>query len=360
MVPAETAPTEQTAGLLDENTVIGYLRGREVLGGGPATARALGGGVSNVVLAVTTAGPGPIGAAPVRLVVKQALPVLRVHDYWPAPQHRVLAEAAALQWTHTHIPGRSPAVVDVDSDQMVLTMAAAAPDWQDWKVELLTGRADPAVARQLGDWLAAWHSASLDHSSLPQRLQDDRDIIEVLRLQPYHETVAQRRPELAAAIHTLAERIRRTHLCLVHGDFSPKNVLVAPPGSGQERAFWAIDFEVTHLGDPVFDLAFVVSHLILKAAHRPEQADGYDTALAALVGGYASHVHPALVGHLEPGYLSAQVGALLLARVYGKSPVEYLDARARHRIAALGARLLLHPVADETRIIAERKSFADG
>lgn len=353
------APTEITAALLDESTVINYLRGRGILGAGPARARALGGGVSNVVLAVNSSDPAAGNVEPVRLVVKQALPVLRVHDYWPAPQHRVLAEAAALGWTHTHTPGRSPAVVDVDADQMVLTMAAADPGWQDWRAELLTGRADPAVAGQLGAWLAAWHSASLDHGDLPQRLREDREIVEMLRLQPYHETVARRRPELTVAILTLTERIRSTHLCLVHGDFSPKNVLLAPR-TDLDRACWVIDFEVAHLGDPVFDLAFAVSHLILKAAHRPEQADGYDTALAALVDGYSGQVDAALVGHLEDGYLSAQVGALLVARVYGKSPVEYLDAAARDRISVLGTRLLLDPVADAAQIIAQRKSCADG
>jgi len=340
--------------LLDESSVVDYLRGRGVLGGGPATARALNGGVSNVVLAVTAA-QDPTTGEPVRFVVKQALPVLRVEDYWPAPQHRVLAEAAALQWTNTHTPNWSPAVVDVDADQMVLTMAAADSSWQDWKAELLVGRADAGVARQLGAWLADWHSASLNHDALPTRLREDREIVEVLRLQPYHETVAQRRPDVSSAILALTERIRATHLCLVHGDFSPKNVLLAP-ARRQDRACWVIDFEVAHVGDPVFDLAFAVTHLILKATYRPEQAAAYDTALAALVDGYHRRIHPTLVGHRDDGYLSAQVGALLLARVYGKSPVEYLTGNAKDHITALGTRLLLDPVPDAAQIITQRRA----
>lgn len=344
-----------TAGLLDEASVLDYLRNRGILGAGPATARALGGGVSNVVLAVTSVVPDRVTGAPVRLVVKQALPVLRVRDYWPAPRHRVLAEADALQWTHTLTPDRSPAVLDVDPDWMTVTMTAAETSWRDWKGELLTGSIDAGMAWELGAWLAGWHSASLDRPSLPPRLFEGGDNFEVLRLGPYHETVARRRPEVAGAMLALTERIRGTHLCLVHGDFSPKNVLLAPPRT-TDRGFWVIDFEVAHFGDPVFDLAFAVSHLLLKAAHRPNQADSYDTALVALVGAYSSQVDPALVGHREDGYLSAQVGALLLARVYGKSPVEYLTADAQERVAAMGTRLLLDPVAGAVQIVAERKT----
>jgi Ser/Thr protein kinase RdoA (MazF antagonist) len=309
-----------------------------------------------VVLAVTGAQDPPTGQ-PVQLVVKQALPVLRVEDYWPAPQHRVLAEAAALQWTHTHTPHWSPAVVDVDADEMVLIMAAAPSSWRDWKAELLTGRADSGVARRLGAWLAQWHSASLDLDSLPTRLREDREILEVLRLQPYHETVAQRRPDVSAAILALTERIRTTHRCLVHGDFSPKNVLLGPT-TRPDRACWVIDFEVAHVGDPVFDLAFAVSHLILKATYRPERAADYDTAVAALVAGYHDQVDPTLVGHCEDGYLSAQVGALLLARVYGKSPVEYLTGHGKEKVTALGTRLLLDPVPDAAHIIAQRRAHS--
>lgn len=343
---------------LDETTVLEYLRERGVLTSKPSTARALGGGVSNIVLSIVADVPDPATGVRERLVVKQALPVLRVRDEWRAPQHRVLAEAAALRWAHQQTPERCPAVVDVDAGKMTITMTAADADWQDWKVELMTGRVDVGVAQALGEWLASWHSYSLDHERLPPRLTVDREGFEALRLGPYHETVARRKPEVAPAMRELVDRIRSTRLCLVHGDFSPKNILVGPSAQSG-RNFWVIDFEVAHLGDPVFDLAFPVSHLLMKAVHRPAEAVSYDAALLALVGGYQSRVDDALDGHRRDGYLSAQVGALLLARVFGKSPAEYLSRLERERVAALGTRLLLDPVADAAVIIEERRAVAD-
>ena len=70
-----------------------------------------------------------------------------------------------------------------------------------------------------------------------------------------------------------AERLVTCRSVLVHGDFSPKNLLV----SGDRLVI--IDCEVAWYGDPAFDLAFLLNHLCLKALyHAP--AHGADLRVA--------------------------------------------------------------------------------
>ena len=88
---------------------------------------------------------------------------------------------------------------------------------------------------------------------------DDLEAFEQLRLRPFHETVIERRPELADGIEPLLEELRTDRRCFVHGDYSLKNMLVGPDGN------WVLDFEVAHHGNPVFDLGFFLSFVVLSA-----------------------------------------------------------------------------------------------
>ncbi len=121
----------------------------------------------------------------------------------------------------------------------------------------------------------------------------------------------------------------------IHGDFTPKNVLV------RGGTPWVLDFEGAALGDPAYDVASLVNHLLLKAIHRPAHSAAYESCAAAFYGTY-ERVVPAELG-LDPPYVFGQVGCLMLARVYGISPVEYLNQEGRHRASQAGERLLRTP-----------------
>jgi aminoglycoside phosphotransferase (APT) family kinase protein len=305
------------AALLTPATVGAYLRERG-FSAADDDAVELGGGVSNVVLGVR------IGDRDV--VVKQALPRLRVTDEWTAKRERALNEAAALELAGRIAPAAVPRVLDVDTGRFALVVERAPAAWRPWKEQLLAGAAETAVATRLGELLASWHRSTSGDSSVAERFGDD-DIFEQLRLAPYHRTVAERRPELADAIHEQVDALLARRSCLVHGDYSPKNVLIGDGG------LWVIDFEVAHYGDPVFDIAFLITHLLLKAIRRPESRHAYERCATAFLDAY---------GGVPAARLLGQVGCLVSARVDGKSPVEYLDGR-RKRARALGAQLLLEP-----------------
>jgi aminoglycoside phosphotransferase (APT) family kinase protein len=187
----------------------------------------------------------------------------------------------------------------------------------------------------LGFLLSQWHNATLHGHALSGRLRQ-QERFEALRVDPYYRTVAQRRPGTAATVLGYVEQMMARQLCLVHGDFSPKNVLV---GHGPD--LWVIDFEVAHMGDPAFDLAFLLCHLMLKSVHRPELAPAYDDCALRFGSTYAATVRYELAPSWP--YVLGHVGCLMLARVDGKSPVEYLTAEEQAQARRFGELLLSSP-----------------
>jgi tRNA A-37 threonylcarbamoyl transferase component Bud32 len=255
-----------------------------------------------------------------------------------------MAEAAALDAARGLTATRVPMVVDRDPERHVVVIEAAPADWRDWKTQLLRGDVTPAVGRNLGEVLGRWHRLTVG-SELPAEVEGQASF-EVLRLEPYYRTAARRRPALSNQILPLAEELSSRRFCLVHGDFSPKNVLVDPTADG--TSLWVIDFEVAHRGDPAFDVAFLASHLILKSIHRPAWAPLYDACLRAFTTAYFGEVQAGGESAASPltprwQYLLSHVGALLVARVVGRSPAEYLTPREQRLSLRLGGDLLREP-----------------
>lgn len=301
------APDELTA----ENA-LGILSGRVELSG-QATARLLGGGVSNVVALVED------GAQ--RIVLKQSLPRLRVRDRWLADRGRIDREWEVMQALAATLPrGRLPQLLFRDEERFLYAMRAAPDGCVDWKTELLAGTCDPATARQAGATLGLIIRSTWEHRAFRDRFSD-RTAFEQLRTDPYYRTVACRHPRLAGLVEDWIAASSRRQVAMVHGDWSPKNLLVSPGG------LVCIDFECAHFGDPSYDAGFLLNHLILKAFNRPELSASY-LSLARVSMGWTLGMLPA--GGLEWFEASAlrHLGFLMLARVDGKSPVEYLRTDA--------------------------------
>lgn len=260
-----------------------------------------------------------------RVVVKQALPRFRVADEWLVPPERAVTEAQAIELMARLAPGSVPALLDSDPAVYTLVVEEAPPSWRSWKSDLLEGEADPAVARRLGELLAVLHSSTGDVEL------GSAESFEAQRIDPYLRTIQGRHPALAESIGGYVERLLSIRQCVVHGDYSPKNVLVGDGG------VWVIDWEVAHRGDPAFDLAFMLNHLLLKTIHRPDAQAGYAECGEAFVAGYGRDV--------EMPWVLGLVGCLMLARVDGKSPAEYLTTDCRELARAHGIVMLTDPPA---------------
>lgn len=288
--------------------------------------RPLPGGVSNDVVAVR--GPG------LDAVVKRALGRLRVAEEWLADPARLDTEGRALRLAGQLAPGAVPEVVDLADGYLVIERA---PDtWTTWKSDLLDGRVDVLVAERLGRLLGAWQRGTADSAEVGRDF-GDVTAFRQLRVDPFHRTVAQRHPDLADVVLQTVDVMEAARTCLVHGDYTPKNVLVGPGDDG----LWVIDWEVAHVGDPTFDPAWTVGHLMLKAVHRPPSAAALASAARAFLAGLAA----ALSGEVpvDAAQLVRQTGCLLLARVDGKSPADYLTPDERDRTRALARRILATP-----------------
>lgn len=290
-------------------------------------ARRLSGGVSNVVLDVRVGGQ--------RLVVKQSLAQLAVAQQWLAPRRRTATEAAALRLVTRWTPDQVPAVVDIDPDALVLVLTHAPDAWRVVKADLFAGWVDAALFTELGRVLGCWHEQTRGRPHLTADC-DDPDAFRQLRTDPFHRAAADAHPALAREILGCVVELEQARVCLVHGDFSPKNILSGKGG------FWVLDFEVAHVGNPIFDLAFLLSHLLLKASARPRHGEVYGRAAQHFVDGYRSTVGAAL--QPDATSLSRHVGCLLLARVDGKSPAGYLTVDQEGAVRSLGATLLTRPV----------------
>jgi aminoglycoside phosphotransferase (APT) family kinase protein len=308
--------------LLDESSVLDHLQRRGVLGDGePATAQRLGGGVSNTVIAVE--------AASRRVIVKQALPRLRVAREWLADPARTCTEGRALRVAGRFVPGAVPAVLDLDEPANVLVIEAAPPGTPDWKQRLLFGDVSDAeveTARHVGATLGRLHAATAADPTLRSQF-DCWDAFEQLRVAPYFRSMVEDAPALAAVVLPHVEVMAQRRVCLVHGDVSPKNVLVG------EGLLWLIDFEVACWGDPAFDVAFMLCHLALKAVHRPTRATTLQEAARAFVAAYRATAGE-IVG--DDAHVVGLLGCLLLARVDGRSPAEYLSPSEQPAVRGLG------------------------
>ena len=326
---------------LSQTNAVDYLCSAGIISPGQArsaSAAELGGGVSNIVVRVDV--PDDANG----LVVKQSLPRLRVAREWLADQSRIHREAASLRYLAAQLPPSSlPSVVHDDPENFLFVMTAAPKGARTWKDDLLAGRVNTEIAGRVGYLLGKMHQCSAVHDDhIPPELRDfaDQRCFVQLRIDPYHRFTALAHADLAGAIEAEAQAMLGSRLCLVHGDYSPKNVMVA--GTDREPEAFLLDFEVVHLGNPVFDLAFMLNHLTLKAIHRPELAAEYNAAARVFWSAYCS-AGPTIAAEDDELQRDSirQLGALLLARVDGKSPAEYIATDTEKSHARRLARLIL-------------------
>jgi tRNA A-37 threonylcarbamoyl transferase component Bud32 len=303
--------------------MLAFLAGAGMLkAGAKVRAEPLTGGVSSDIWRVEVAGED--------LCIKRALAQLRVAADWRAPVERNAFEALWLRDAGRILPGAAPALLASDAQQGMLAMVWLSPaDHRLWKADLLAGKADPSVAAAVGTRLAALHSGFARDPDAPARYRSD-DIFRAIRIEPYLGATAAVHPDLAAPLADLAARLAGTRRSVVHGDVSPKNILIGPDGP------MFLDAECAWFGDPAFDLAFCLNHMLLKCLAAPQAVAGFVECYDALAAGYLSGVDWEPRAELE-ARAAALLPALFLARVDGKSPVEYLrgdaDRAAVRRVA---------------------------
>jgi 5-methylthioribose kinase len=325
--------------LIDVQNAEAYLLERNLLTPNEqVTIRELPGGVSNVVLYVTRPNETDF-------VLKQARKQLRVAAPWFCSVERVWREVETMKVctelltdssTRPPILTSTPGILFSDSDNFLYGMSAVA-NHETWKQPLLRGDVDHNVARSCGWLMGRLHGGTWSGKTLPNALHD-RQFFDDLRVDPYYREIARVDSELAPAIDRLIKSLDDSICCLVHGDFSPKNLLV------NEDGLVLIDFEVGHFGDPAFDIGFFLSHLALKAIRAADDFAKYVSLIDVFREAYAAEFCR-LVSADELQAVNERAAtnltACVLARIIGKSQVDYLSEQQRTHVRGIASNMLL-------------------
>ena len=277
--------------------------------------------------------------------VKFPLEKFKVAEDWRAPLGRNAAEYAWLKFAGETVPGAAPQLYGRDPTLNGFVMDfLAGDDIYLWKSALLDRQPPRAEAHRVGTALGKIHaaSASAEFSALPFQNQED---FQDLRLDPYLLYTGSIHGDLAKVLAGLVDSLRQNPHVLIHGDVSPKNILIH---DGQPVF---LDAECATMGDPCFDIAFCLNHLMLKAFHMPDQASVLAGEAAAFWLAYSVQVDWEDARDLETR-TCALLPALMLARVDGKSPVEYLDSDTRNRVRAFARSFVLQPSASLVDFVA--------
>ncbi|MGB6104378.1 MAG: aminoglycoside phosphotransferase family protein [Pusillimonas sp.] len=271
--------------------------------------------------------------------VKCALPKLKVARDWQAPTIRNTYEWEWLNFAYRQMPAVVPRPIAHDGAMEAFVMAFLdGAHYPVWKQLLLDGVIQEKTAADVGQALVALHAASARDPGLPGRFKTD-DIFYSIRLEPYLVATAQAHPELAAPLNRLVQQTLNRHVALVHGDVSPKNILVGP----NSPVF--LDAECAWFGDPAFDVAFCLNHFLLKSVARPAWRGALMSLFDVFSRRYLTGVDWEAPADLERR-AAALLPALFLARVDGKSPVEYLQTEAeRDTVRQFARPLILTPPA---------------
>lgn len=308
------------------------------------SCRVLQGGVSNKTVYVERSG----GEA---WVVKQALGKLRVASDWYSSPLRIHREALGMRWLERLAPkGSITPLIFEDATHHILAMQAVRQPHENWKTRLLAGHVDERHVAEFGTLLGTVQREAVVRAAELAEVFDDRSFFESLRLEPYYAHAAEKVPSAANFLRSLQAETRAQRYTLVHGDYSPKNVLI------YRDHLVLLDHEVVHWGDGAFDVGFSLAHLLSKAHHMKAERESFLSAAESFWRGYV-----AALGILATGDAEARVTrhalACLLARVDGRSPLEYLTEAERTKQRALVLDLMARPRAGVQETI---QAFAKG
>ncbi len=257
-------------------------------------------------------------------VIKQALAQLLVPTAWFSSPSRNHAEAMALRWLPKLAPADTiPGLVFEDAENHLLAMLAVPEPSQNWKTLLLKGQLEEEHVRQFGALLGCIHCGSSERKAELLPIFQDRSFFESLRLEPYYAYTASQLDEAAPFLNDLVQETRQHRDCLVHGDYSPKNVLI------HAGRLVLLDHEVIHFGEPAFDLGFSLTHLLSKAHHLRAQRRRFLEAAQLYWKSYLQAVAPFHQNADFESRVAKHTLACLLARVAGRSTLEYFNAHQR-------------------------------
>ncbi len=294
---------------MDKEIITALLREESLISGPEIQFTPLKGGVSSYIVLVSDGNNS--------VVVKQALPKLNVEDDWYADTSRNENEQKFLQFLERIKPDATPKLLYSTSEHSFFVMEFLDDGFQNWKKQMLKGVFDAQIAEKSAALLATIHQKSWENDDLKQEFNKAQNFYE-LRTEPYLVTTGKRHPELKDIFFDEVERLKTHQQTIVHGDFSPKNIMVK-----NDRVV-LLDHEVAWFGDPAFDLAFFLNHLYLKMLFHYKKSGEIQDLTNNTLETYFETMGSGIRNQMKERTIRLLL-MMMLARIDGKSPVEYLD-----------------------------------
>ncbi|WP_025772210.1 phosphotransferase family protein [Thioalkalivibrio sp. HK1] len=281
-----------------------------------------------------------------KVCVKFALAKLKTAADWFAPIHRNAAEYAWLHRAAQIAPENAIEVYGRSESSHGFAMEfLQGDDIYLWKAALLSEAPDRGEAARVGALLGRIHAASVE-PDFDRTPFDNRSDFHALRLEPYLIHTARSHGDLRIHFDRLVDDLHIADRVLVHGDASPKNILL------RGQAPILLDAECATMGDASFDPAFCLNHIVLKAIHLPDARTRYLQNAQGLWQAYARWIVWESKDEVE-ARICRLLPALMLARIDGKSPVEYLDGLERKRVRDIACSLIKAPMPSVAQTLAE-------
>lgn len=294
---------------MNEEKITSLLIKENLISGSKINFKPLKGGVSSDIVLVSDGEKS--------VVVKQALPKLNVEDEWYADISRNENEQKFLRFLRKIQPEASPKLLYSNSEYSFFVMEFLDENFKNWKKQMLNGIFDPQIAEKSAVLLATIHKESWKNEVLKPEFNKAENFYE-LRTEPYLVTTGKRHPELKSFFYSEVERLKSHQESVVHGDFSPKNIMV------KSDIVVLLDHEVAWFGDPAFDLAFFMNHLYLKMLYHFKKTCEIEDLTKIAWTTYFDHMGELILQEMEERTIRLLL-MMMLARIDGKSPVDYLD-----------------------------------
>lgn len=273
------------------------------------------------------------------IILKQGLAKLRVQEEWECDPNRMYIEQRCNQIYHQFVPECAPEVYFYDEENYIYGREAVPEDWHTWKEELIQGVLNFNISEQAISALVTVHNHCAGNTEI-QREFWNKDIFYSLRVSPYIEFIVSKYPQLQSRATEVIQLLMDNAITLVHGDFSPKNIMT------DGTKIQILDYEVAHFGHPAFDLAFFSTHFILKAIKNKQWSSAYMNMLECMLDAYFFKEQYMDSRKLRKDFLQI-LPFMILARVDGKSPAEYIKEQVdKDRLRTIAFQLMDHPLSE--------------
>lgn len=270
-------------------------------------------------------------------VLKQPLVSLRGHEVGMASPKRAEREVECLRFLskilHTH---SVPEIFHHDVENHLFIMQDLALNAEGWNKCFDHREIGAELAARVGAALGDLHQITHGNEEAMHRF-GDKSFFHEVQITSLYAPLFDLHPRLSDSIGSHAALLASSHLCLVHGDFQPSNILL------REERLAILDWDMSHFGHPSFDSAYLMAYLTFETLKHPQRRDAWLPRLTSFWNAYIHAAHFETPQWHERSTLP-QLGCLLLAKIEDSAEISPLEESTLNRLRSIATSLILHEI----------------